>query len=92
LEGGEEAMSAEPDHTAIHLYDVGAGDCNDGRGLVAIHGRIKDSAIKLLQEYLREPRNQGDVDRVEIKSRKWLEDHGYEVIYPLYWEQIWVKR
>jgi hypothetical protein len=77
-------------HTAIHLYDIGnPDDCI--QGLVVIHGRITPDTALVLQEFMRE-KKPDDSEHAEILARKWLEEHGYNPIYPLYWEQVWCQR
>jgi hypothetical protein len=76
------------DPCLIYIHDFD----KEIEGTVGIYGRITHDALMELQEYVKAnaPGDYHDSDVHEQIARKWLEDHGYDVMYPLYWEQIYL--
>jgi hypothetical protein len=75
------------DHTAIYLHDD--REDNNNEGIVVIHGRIPASEVEMLQQYLHD-QNPRDSEEMETIARVWLGVREYDVVYPLYYEQVWI--
>ena len=80
-------MSKEHDTTLIILHDFRKDDNPDGN--VVIRGRIKSDDLIRLQDFLKGT-GETDMDCIEQLARTWLENNEFSVVYPLYWEQVYL--